>query len=307
MQMSIFDLVSHEEKDVSDNAALLIDGNNLLNRAFYATRESMKQSPNGKYTNGVNMFLQMMLKYKRDLNVSHLAVFFDKTRGFRENLYPGYKGTRNTQPEELKEQFPLLEELLKAMNVSVFADEEMYEADDLIASLAKQLESHMKVYLLSNDEDLLQLVTDQVIQICRKGKEDVFFDRDVFYQNYGLQPFQMIDLKGLMGDTSDEYPGVPGIGEKGAQKLLQKYGTVESIYDNLPTLPKEFNRYKKKLENGKDEGFLSKKLATLVSSIQVIENRSEIQIQWDMNSLLDYCRNLGLRRLQMEVESGRYS
>ena len=307
MQMSLFDFEVNEEQAISDHAALLIDGNNLLNRAFYATRNSMKKSQVGIYTNGINMFLHMMLKYKRDLNASHLAVFFDKTRGFREKLFPGYKGTRNNQPDELKEQFPLLEELLKEMNVSVFADEENYEADDLIASVAKRLEPHMKVYLLSNDEDLLQLVSEKVIQICRKGKEDIYFDQKVFCQNYGFLPLQIIDLKGLMGDSSDEYNGVPGIGEKGALKLVQRYGTVESIYDNLSNFPKELNRYKEKLESGKEEGYLCKKLATLVSDINVFENKNEIQIQWNINSLLEYCRKLGLQRLLTEVESGKFT
>lgn len=306
MQLSIFDNLWDTDVTREEKAALIIDGDNLLNRAFYATRGSLKKASNGKHTNGIDLFLKMMIRYKMDLNITHLAVTFDKTRGFRQELYPGYKGSRKEKPEELTEQFPLLEEILKAMNVPVFVDEVTYEADDLIAALAKKLEPDMKVYLLSNDEDLLQLVSDRIIQIRRIGKDDIFYDGEYFQGEYDLLPKQMIDLKGLMGDTSDEYPGVPGIGEKGAIKLLKRYGTVEAIFDNLPTLPKELNRYKTKLEDGQEEGLLSKKLATLVNEIKVIDEIGEILVDWKVSSLIDYCYELELNTLRNQLEQGRY-
>lgn len=309
MQMSLFDSVLNDtEKETVESAALIVDGNNLLNRAYYATAldpNNLMKSPDGQYTNGVNMFLKMLFRYKTELDISHLAVVFDKGRGFRKDIFPEYKGTRGGQPDELKVQFPLLEKVLNQIGVPIYFDE-VYEADDLIASMAMKLQTDMKVYTLSNDKDLLQIVSDNIIQVCRKGKDDIFYDENRFKEDFnGLFPKQIIDFKALCGDTSDNIPGIPGIGDKGAMKMLLKLSTAESVIEQVPSLS-EFSRYKKKVEEGKELGLLSKKLATLVTDIPVINYANDIEVRVSLEEILNCCKELGLTRLMNEINQGKY-
>ncbi len=298
MQLSLFEEERKEDPKQDHKRALLIDGNNVLNRAFYATAMSPvgKQTTlNGVHTNGVKGFIRMMLRYKKELQITHLAVFFDKGKGFRSKLYGDYKATRKQQPMELSEQFPLIEEVLKNMGVPVFYNSD-YEADDLISSAAKVLQSDMVVYTLSNDKDLFQIITDRVIQIVRKGSADVFYDKKKFLEDYeGLNPKQIIDLKAMEGDTADNIPGIHGIGEKGAKELLHTFGTIEAIMEAIPNLPKELNRYKAKLAKGKEEGLLFKKMVTLNDQLHVLSNTAEICCKdWNMEALKKDCVNLGM-------------
>ncbi|MGG3805796.1 5'-3' exonuclease [Metabacillus fastidiosus] len=310
MQMTINDFIfEKKEKTIGPCNALIVDGNNLLNRAYYATAlntSRLKTSPDGRYVNGVELFLKMLFRYKTEFNITHLAVMFDKGRGFRQNLFPNYKGTRDKQPEELKGQFPIIETMLHRAGIPVYSDE-VYEADDLIASVAYQLQSNMKVYVLSNDKDLLQIVSDQIIQICRDKKVDILFDAEKFKEKYnGLDPIQIIDLKALSGDKSDNIPGIPGVGDTGALKMLHELRNLESIIENFSAY-KEFNRYKKKIEEGQELGILSKKLATLVTDLPVINHSDDLLAKWDVEEIIRCCQELGLTTLIKEIRAEKYA
>jgi DNA polymerase-1 len=265
------------------------------------------KAPDGRYTNGINGFLKMILRYKTELNITHLMVVFDKGRGFRQELYPEYKGTRGSQPAELKEQFPLLEKILNEMGIKVYANDQ-YEADDLIASLATELESKMRVYTLSNDKDLLQIVSDNIIQIVRSGKDDIYYDSQIFREKYdGLLPEQIIDMKALMGDSSDNIPGVPGIGEKRAKALIKTYGSIEALYENLSSLSKAM---REKLEEGRESGFLSKRLTILVKELSVLNQIDEVSYtcsDLSRSQFLNLCNELGLHTIINDVKRGKYS
>lgn len=313
LQLSLFnDIEEQKNESVGEQVALIVDGNNVLNRAYYASAlnpDNIMKSPDGRYTNGVLGFLKMILKYKDELKATHLAVVFDEGRGFRQGLYQEYKGTRGKQPDELKEQFPLLRSILKGIGIPVFSHKQ-YEADDLIASLARMLESDMKVFTLSNDKDLLQIVSNQVVQIVRDKKTDIYYNTEEFKSKYqGLEPIQIIEIKALMGDSSDNIPGVPGIGEKGAMGLIKAFQTIESLFESMDNLPKEFNRYKKKLEEGKASGVLSKTLTTLKSDICPIEHKDDIlyQSKKEHNEYLkEACSELGFQSFLSDLNLGKY-
>ena len=269
-QMSMFDMFEVEEgKKLEQKTVLLVDGNNLLNRCFYATARdlnNLRQARDGRLTNGVYGFVRSLLNYRQSLEVTHIGVTFDKGRGFRGQLYPEYKGGRKKQPEQLTIQFPLIEELLTRMGISIFSSTE-YEADDLIGSFATTLKND-KVYLLSNDKDLHQLVTDSTIQIVRKGSNDVYLDKDLFMEQYeGLQPKQIVDLKSIAGDDSDNIIGIPGIGDKGAFKLVSHFGDIENMV--VSEFPKPLMRYKEKVQQYKEDVLLAKKLTSLVKNVPV--------------------------------------
>jgi len=267
-QLSLFGVTSDLKVKKKEENWLLIDGNNLLNRCYYATAHSprgLMQAPDGRYTNGIFGFLRMMLTYEKTYQ-ARAVVMFDDGKSYRKKVYPAYKDGRSESPEELKEQFPLLEEILKHANVPVFKNSE-FEADDLIASFAEQVEG--KVYILSNDRDTYQLITDRVSVIVRKAKVDVVMTPDNFGEEYpGLKPRQIVDVKAIAGDSSDNIPGIPGIGDKGALSLLQTFGTVEELIVAVD-FPKTLNRYKVKVAEGRDKAVFFKTLTTLHRDIPI--------------------------------------
>lgn len=267
-QMSMFDyLIANKKEPLKVNESrkgynnwLLVDGDNLLNRAYYATINDNKKAPDGRLTNGVSTFLKMMFGYQKKYD-ANIAVFFDLGKGFRKVIYPGYKDGRKEKPIELEQQFPTLKEVLVAANIPIF-ESDYFEADDLIASSISQLSGHK--YILSNDKDLLQLVSNDVSVVKRGNKNlDTLMTPQEFANEYaGLTPLQIIDIKALAGDTSDNIKGVPGIGDKGAIKLVQYFGNVEKMIE-ATECPKELRRYFNKLDTGKEEAIFSKKLTTL--------------------------------------------
>lgn len=268
---------------------LVIDGNNLLNRCYYATAHNprgMLRASDGRYTNGIVLFLRMMLNYEKSFQAK-AVVMFDDGKSYRKTIYPEYKAGRSETPTELKDQFPLLEEILRHADIPVFKNAE-YEADDLIASFAEQVKE--PVYILSNDRDTYQLISDRVSVIVRKGKDDVVMTPEQFANDYpGLRPSQIVDVKALAGDTSDNISGVPGIGDKGALSLIQTFGTIEELI-TVKEFPKALNRYKSKLESGKEEAVFSKKLTTLHRDIPL-----EIPTgKMNNENLREYCRRLGM-------------
>lgn len=259
-QISIFDDYFAEEKISTPSRTnwLLIDGNNLMNRAYFATANNTMSAPDGTPTNGVTQFLKMSLNYQKQIN-ANIVVFFDKGKGFRKKLYPPYKEGRNETPELLTQQFPVIREVLTAAGIPYFWSEDL-EADDLIGAACNSLSGHK--YILSNDKDLLQLVREDVTVVVRKNKVDVMVTPHQFSLDWeGLNPPQIVDIKALAGDGSDNIIGVAGIGDKGALKIIKHFGCVEKI---VMPFPKEIKRYEKKFEgSGMSDALFAKKLTTL--------------------------------------------
>ena len=218
---------------------VLIDGNSIMNRAFYGIMGSKAlTTKDGKYTNAIYGFLAILFKLLEDEKPEYIAVSFDlKAPTARHKLYDGYKANRHGMPNELAEQMPIIKEVLKAMNIDI-VEKEGYEGDDIIGTLSRYGEKKgLEVIILSGDRDTFQLATDNVkihIPRTKAGKtETEIFDRNKVKEVYGIEPKQLIEVKGLQGDTSDNIPGVPGIGEKTALSLIQKYETIDNLYKKL--------------------------------------------------------------------------
>ncbi len=244
---------------------LIIDGNSIINRAFYAIRALTNKD--GIFTNGIYGFLNIFFKNTEDLKPDYIAVAFDlKAPTFRHKKYSAYKAQRKGMPDELKMQMPILKEVLKAMNIAIY-EKEGYEADDIIGTVSRICdEQNVECYILTGDKDDLQLAsktTKILLTVTKSGVTDTtVMDADKVYETYGVTPKEFIDVKGLMGDTSDNVPGVRGIGEKTAFSYIQKFSSIENLYNNLDD---EIIKpaAKQKLEDGKDMAFLSKELCTI--------------------------------------------
>lgn len=276
---------------------LLIDGNSILYRAFFALPPLSNHA--GQQTNAVYGFTLMLLKILQDEKPTHLAVAFDKSKEtFRHEIYEAYKGTRQKTPDELVEQFPLIRELLEAFSIPVL-ELEGYEADDIIGTLAREAESsQLETRIVSGDKDLLQLVSDHVhALLTRKGITDVdHYDIAKIQERYGLAPLQIIDLKGLMGDNSDNIPGVPGVGEKTALKLLAKQPTVEDVLNHLEDVSGA--KLKEKLEQHREQALLSKRLATIMCEVPLDLSVEQLAYDgYDSETLVHAFRDLGFRSL----------
>lgn len=237
---------------------VLIDGNSLLNRAFYAT--PVFTTKDGLPTNGVFGFVKLLLKIVSDKKPTHFAVAFDlHAPTFRHKVYAEYKAGRKPMPEDLAKQFPVLKDVLRAMGICI-CEKEGYEADDVIGTLAKKFQ--IPTYIYTGDRDAYQLV-DETTNVCftRKGVSDILeLSNENFQDEIGLTPSQIIDLKALMGDKSDNIPGVAGVGEKSAHTLIEKYGTLDGIYAHLDEITGALN---KKLTDGKESAYFSRMLATI--------------------------------------------
>ena len=256
-------LVSLE--DIMDKLLILIDGNSLMNRAYYALPELMNKK--GQHTNAIYGFANILFKIMDTYKPSHISVAFDlKAPTFRHKQYDAYKGNRKKMPDELREQVEPLKKMIDAFGINRI-ELEGYEADDLIGTVAKNFEQDgFEVYIITGDKDALQLVSDKIkVLFTKKGISELDeYDPDKMTEKYELTPQQFIDLKGLMGDQSDNIPGVAGIGEKTGIKLLKEYGSIENIYMNIDEISKSI---KAKLEAGYDMAFLSKSLATIMVDI----------------------------------------
>ncbi len=252
---------------------LLIDANSILNRAFYAIRPLTNRE--GLHTNGIFGFMNILLKELSEEQPDYVACCFDVSRvTFRTGLYTEYKGTRKETPAELKEQFAPLKELLSAMNIPVL-EQENYEADDLIGTLSLACsKNQLECLILTGDKDDLQLVDDYVnvkLIITRMGKtETTRMDTRAVAEKYdGLTPKELIELKAIMGDKSDNIPGVAGIGEVGGLKLISQYKTLENLYENIDSVKESL---KKKLLADKENAFLSRTLGTICREVPIDTN-----------------------------------
>lgn len=242
---------------------LIIDGNSIINRAFYGIR--LLSNKHGLFTNGIYGFLNIMFKNIDELNPDYIAVTFDlKKPTFRHKMYSDYKAQRKPMPEELRMQLPVLKEVLSAMNIYIM-EKEGYEADDIIGTVSRICdESDVECLILTGDKDDLQLASNNtkvLLTVTKGGNTTVTVcDEKVVYERYTVTPAQFIDVKGLMGDTSDNIPGVKGIGEKTAMSLINQYKSIEGVYKNIDEIKGATGQ---KLRDGEKMAYLSKKLCTI--------------------------------------------
>ncbi|MBC8016691.1 MAG: DNA polymerase I [Sporomusaceae bacterium] len=241
---------------------VIIDGSSLVHRAFYAL--PLLTTADGLYTNAVYGFTTMMVKLLEQLKPDLIVVAFDKSRiTFRNDMYAEYKAHRKPTPGELSQQFSLVKDMLEALGIAAI-EQAGYEADDIIGTLAARAgEAGHQVVIVTGDRDALQLISPCTqVMLTKKGISEMdVYDNQAFEAKYGVTPEQQIDLKGLMGDASDNIPGVPGIGEKTAMKLIIEYGTIENLLENIDHVSGK--KIQENLRNNKDIALLSKKLATI--------------------------------------------
>ena len=278
---------------------VLIDGHSILNRAFFGIPDLTNSE--GLHTNAVYGFLNILFKILEEEQPNYLTVAFDVSQPtFRHKMYAEYKGTRKPMAEELREQVPLMKEMLKAMGVTI-VEKGGYEADDILGTIAKRSEAEgLEVSVVSGDRDLLQLATDHIkIRIPktkRTGTEIEDYNTKEVLEKYQVTPIEFIDVKALMGDSSDNIPGIPGVGEKTATKIIGQFGTIENAHDHLEEIKP--NRAKESLRDHYDMAQLSKTLAT-------INTDSPVEFSYEQAELKDFytkealalCRQLEFKNL----------
>ena len=282
---------------------LLIDGNSIMNRAFYGIMGNKMLSNNGKYTNAVYGFLAILFKNLEDLNPDYIAVSFDlKAKTARHKLYEGYKANRHGMPEELAQQMPMIKEVLRAMNIDI-VEKEGYEGDDILGTLSKFGEKQgLDVTILSGDRDTFQLATDKVtirIPRTKQGKTEVDeYDRKKVIEEYGLEPNALIEVKGLQGDTSDNIPGVPGIGPKTAIGLIQKYGTIDNLYKAIEEGKDDLKgKNKESIIENKDMAILSRTLGEINCNVPLEDTLENLKTEeWDKAKVLELFTEWNFKR-----------
>ncbi len=283
---------------------VVIDGNSILNRAFYGIMSSkMLQTADGTYTNAVYGFLAIMFKLIEDVNPDYMVVAFDvKHPTKRHEMYAEYKGTRHGMPDELAAQMPIIKEVLEAMNIKII-ELAGYEADDILGTLSKSSEKeNIEVTLLTGDRDSFQLASDKTtirIPRTKNGKtETENFDRNKVLEVYGIEPQELIEVKGLMGDKSDNIPGVPGVGEKTALNLIKEFHSIDTIYEKLEAgEPIAKGKLKENLEANKDLAILSRELGRIDVNAPIDKDLEHFRVkQWDNKKVLELFRNLRFNR-----------
>ena len=283
---------------------VLIDGNSIMNRAFYGIMGSkMLTSKDGKYTNAIYGFLAIMFKIIEDLKPEYMAVAFDlKGPTARHEMYEKYKANRKGMPNELAEQMPIIKEVLKAMNIDVI-EKQGYEGDDIIGTIAKYGEAQgLAVTILSGDRDNFQLASDNItirIPRTKMGKTEVEdFDRNKVREIYGLEPKQLIEVKALQGDTSDNIPGVPGIGEKTALSLIQKYETIDNLYKKIEEGTDDLKgKQKENITENKELAYSSRKLGEINTNVPLEDNLETLKVEeWNKEKVFELFKELNFKK-----------
>ena len=279
-----------------DKTLVIIDGNSIINRAFYALPEMSNKE--GLKTNAIYGFTNMLLKIIDTYNPTHISVAFDrKAPTFRHIEFKEYKAGRKKMPDELREQFEPLKDLLDKFKIHRL-EIDGYEADDIIGTISKIAEDDgFKVYIVTGDKDAIQLASNKTTTlITKKGIGEVEeYDYNSVIEKYEMTPTQFIDLKGLMGDKSDNIPGVPGIGEKTGIKLIKEFSSIEGIFDNIDSIK---GSTKKKLEENKELAIMSKKLATIIRDVPIEFNLEELEYgKYNAEDILDVFKYLGFTSL----------
>ncbi len=269
---------------------LLIDGFNLLSRAYFATSynrtpEQLKNS-NGVYTNALRVYYQKLFNLIQEHHITHLSVVWDVKREetTRRQKYDFYKATRFELPEPLIHQYDLCRHISEKVGIHQISLAP-YEADDLMGALSRKW-SEGRCFIYSNDRDLLQLLSETTSQIIASKKSEHIYSKADFYADYGIDPEQWVDVKSLLGDSSDNIPGCKGIGEKSALPLIQHYGSLEGIYDNIDQLAPELSKHKKKLVNGQESAFISKELSQICCDIPELNHFDMGDLQLNINNVL---------------------
>ncbi len=256
---------------------ILVDGNNLMFRSYYATAYTgnIMRNSKGFPTNALYGFTTMINKIISEEKPEYIAVAFDVGKNFRKEKYDFYKEGRQETPTDLIKQMPIAREILDAMGIK-YLELEPYEADDIIGTLAHMalIDEEFDATIISSDKDLLQLITPEVEVKLLKQTGFIRYNESTFKEDYGIDPIKIIDLKALAGDASDNIPGVRGVGEKTALKLLQEYGSLEGIYDNIDSIK---GKTKEKLETDRDNAFMSKEIATIYKEVPLNINFEEIK------------------------------
>ncbi|AUM63848.1 DNA polymerase I [Brevibacillus laterosporus] len=283
---------------------VLIDGNSIANRAFYAL--PLLSTSQGLHTNAVLGFTTMLLKVIDEMKPTHILVAFDAGKVvFRHSEYTEYKGGRAKTPSELSEQFPLIRELLDAFSIKRF-ELEGYEADDIIGTLTLRAEAEqIKTTVITGDKDMLQLVSPYVsTAITRKGISEIeLYSTEEIFEKYGLKPEQIIDLKGLMGDSSDNIPGIPGVGEKTALKLLHQFSSVEEVLANIEQVSGK--KLQENLRNNVEQAKMSKSLATIMRDIPVDISIADSQFTgYEPDKLIEFFKKMEFKSLLSKVKGG---
>ncbi|WLR43685.1 5'-3' exonuclease H3TH domain-containing protein [Bacillus carboniphilus] len=290
---------------MKQDTLLLIDGFNLLSRGYFATaynktEDQIQKSSKGQYTNALRIFFQKLFNLINDHGITHLAVAWDVKREdtSRRQKYDFYKASRNELPLPLIQQYETLKEVLNMIGIKQL-EMSPYEADDIIGTLSTKWtkETQGSCLIYSNDKDLLQLLNQQTSQIIAKKKEEIIYTINHFKSEYGIDSKQWIDVKALLGDKSDNIPGCPGVGEKSALPLVQEYHSVEELFEKIDQLDKKYNRYKKKLTEGRESVFISKELATIFCEITDFDmlNFQELKLALSQDHILAVMEELELK------------
>ena len=288
-----------------ENKLAIIDGSSLLYRAFYALPPTMT-SPDGVPTNAVYGFLRMLLSLYRELDPAYVAVTFDKDRQtFRMEMYDGYKATRKPAPAELVPQFDLILEVMHVMGVAVYSLSG-YEGDDVLGTLSARYEKELPVAIVTGDRDALQLASDRTtVYLMQKGISSMSeMTPKAVEEKYGITPSQVIDMKALMGDTADNIPGVPGIGEKTALKLLTQYKTLDNLYAHVDEIK---GAQGKKLAARKDMAYLSYKLAAIKRDVPMETTLEEMAQPVHISEMKELFSRLGINLLSQFGELPRFT
>lgn len=289
---------------------LVIDGNSILNRAFYGVK--LLSNKNGLYTNAIFGMINIINKQLETVKPDYAAVAFDlKAPTFRHKMFDAYKAGRHAMPDELRDQFPYAKRVLHEMGFAVL-EKEGYEADDILGTLAKRAEERdIEAFVLTGDRDSLQLITDKTTVLLATNKDTLVMDKSAFFEKYGVDASQFVDVKALMGDSSDNIPGVAGVGEKTALKLISDFGSLDSIYANIPSdkIGKSVNI---KLADNKDKAYLSKTLAQICTDVPLDKTIDDIKFEgfrdgaYDLFTELEFSgfiKKFGLKRPHNTTDS----
>ena len=283
---------------------VLVDGNNLLFRSYYATAYTgnVMRNKEGFPTNGVYGFVNMINKIISEEKPEYMMVAFDIGKTFRHEKYERYKDGRRETPDDLKVQFPVAKKILTAMGIK-YLECAGYEADDIIGTISMWCEKdpEYEALIVSSDKDLLQLISDETVVKLLKTKDYIWMDKKTFNDTYGFDPIHMIDLKALMGDSSDNIPGVKGIGEKGAIKLVSEYKTIDNIYENIDKIK---GATKIKLIDGKEDAYYSKDLVTIYREVPLDITFDDLLYKGEnADELIDIYNDLGFYSLLRKINT----
>lgn len=283
---------------------VLVDGNNLLFRSYYATAYTgnIMRNKEGFPTNGVYGFVNMINKIISDEKPEYMMVAFDIGKTFRHEKYERYKDGRRETPDDLKVQFPVAKKILTAMGIK-YLECAGYEADDIIGTISLWCEKdpEYEALIVSSDKDLLQLISDETVVKLLKTKDYIWMDKKTFNVTYGFDPIHMIDLKALMGDASDNIPGVKGIGEKGAIKLVSEYKTIDNIYENIDKIK---GATQIKLIDGREDAYYSKDLVTIYREVPLDITFDDLLYKGEnADELIDIYNDLGFYSLLRKINT----